>query len=181
MARADRFILLPMLAALAACGGGDAAAPGDHGTPPPQASALERAAIASGAIADPRAISPVGLYQRPHEAGRDLLCLIPGPAQKPYRFGMEAVFGTEQSCRGEGTARRAGDKLILHFSGRSGCIVVADYEGDRIALPGVVDMACDALCSGRGSLAGVSLPRIGNDPRAAAVATDRRGGTLCGG
>ena len=142
------------------------------------ASGLERAAIATGAIADASKISPVGLFQRSHEAGRDSLCIIPGRSGD-FRFGAEAIFGTEQSCRGHGTARRAGDKLILSFSGGRKCIIVAQYDGDQVALPGVVDMACDRLCDGRGNLEGVTFPRIANDAGVALRARDREDEPLC--
>jgi hypothetical protein len=142
-------------------------------------SALERAALAAGIIADASKISPVGLYQRPHEAGRDSLCLIPGEGAR-YGFGMEAIFGTEQYCKGHGTARRVGDKLILHFSGRSRCLIVARYDGDRIALPGVVDIKCADLCSERGSLEGVTFPRISSEPGMALAVRNRDGEEMCG-
>jgi hypothetical protein len=172
-----------LLLALASCGRPDGGEEGrDDGAEATarRTSALERAAIESGAIADPAALSPVGLFQSRHEAGQDIMCVAPADGKR-HRFGLEAVFGTEQSCRGEGTAHRAGDKLILHFSGRAGCIIVARYEGDRIALPGVVDLACDSLCTGRGSLAGVSLPRLSGDAGAARAARDRSGNPLCHG
>lgn len=142
-------------------------------------SALERAALAAGVIADATRTSPVGLYQRPHEAGRDSLCLIPKEGAR-YAFGMEAIFGTEQYCKGHGAARRVGDKLILHFSGRSRCLIVARYEGDRIALPGVVDVKCADLCSERGSLEGVTFPRVSGDPAAALAVRNRDGEEMCG-
>ncbi|TKV40944.1 hypothetical protein A0U87_22855, partial [Sphingobium sp. MP9-4] len=142
------------------------------------ASGLERAAIATGAIADASRIAPVGLFQRRHEAGRDSLCVLPAKSGD-YRFGLEAIFGTEQSCHGAGTARRAGDKLILSFSGGRKCIIVAQYDGDQVALPGVVDMACDRLCDGRGNLEGVTFPRIANDAGAALRARDREDEPLC--
>ena len=142
------------------------------------ASGLERAAIASGAIADASRMSPVGLYQRNHEAGRDALCVVPAGGGQ-LRFGLEAIFGEEPSCRGHGVARRAGDKLVLSFRGGDRCIVVAQYDGDQIALPGVVDMACAALCEGRGTLEGVSFPRVANDAAAALRSTDRAGSALC--
>lgn len=135
-------------------------------------SGLERAALATGVIADVSQVSPVGVFQRRHEAGRDRLCIVADRAGD-YRFGMEAIFGADEHCRGKGTARRAGDKLILHFSGGSRCLIVAQYDGDRVALPGVVDMKCDALCSGRGSLEGVALPRISG--------ADGGGDSLCAG
>ncbi len=142
------------------------------------ATGLERAAIESGVITDATRTSPVGLYQRSHEAGRDSLCVMPGN-KGGFRFGMEAVFGEEPSCRGEGTARRTGDKLILSFKGGARCIVVAQYDGDQVALPGVVDMACARLCEGRGSLEGVSFPRVASDAAVALRVRARNGDPLC--
>ena len=144
------------------------------------ASGLERAAIESGAITDTGKTSPVGLYQRSHEAGRDLLCVMPAK-DAAFRFGLQANFGEDQSCRGQGTARRAGDKLILSFMGGDRCIVVAQYDGDQVALPGVVDMACADLCEGRGTLEGVSFPRIANDTASALRARDSDDKALCEG
>lgn len=141
-------------------------------------SGLERAAIESGVITDAAKISPVGLFQRRHEAGRDALCVIPG-AKGTLRFGLEANFGEELACRGQGSARRAGDKLILRFAGGDRCIIVAQYDGDQVALPGVVDMACARLCDGRGTLEGVSFPRIAGDAATALRARGRGGGLLC--
>lgn len=141
-------------------------------------SGLERAAIESGVIADPVSISPVGLFQRRHEAGIDKLCVRPGTGRQ-FRFGVEAVFGAGEHCRGTGLARRAGDKLILRFLGAPQCIVVAQYDGDRVAMPGVVDLNCARLCGGRGSLEGVSLPRLSSDAASALAARDRTDGALC--
>lgn len=142
------------------------------------ASGLERAAIESGAITDAGKTSPIGLYQRSHEAGRDLLCVMPAK-DAGFRFGLQANFGEDQSCRGQGTARRAGDKLILSFKGGDRCIIVAQYDGDQVALPGVVDMGCANLCEGRGSLEGVSFPRIANDAASALRVRDSGGQALC--
>lgn len=153
-----------------------------HPSPPAAQSALERAALKTGVIADASRMSPVGLYQRRHEAGRDLLCLVPDPdRQDRFRFGLEAIFGTEQHCAGHGSARRAGDKLILRFSGRSRCLIVAQYDGDRVSLPGVVDMKCDPLCSERGSLEGVIFPRLNASAGDAVAAKGRSGNRLCDG
>ncbi|WIW89210.1 hypothetical protein K3M67_04345 [Sphingobium sp. V4] len=169
---------LALLILLAACQRpperGDAGPDGGRAS----VSGLERAAIEAGAIADASRISPVGLFQRAHEAGRDSLCVIPGQDGQ-FRFGLEAVFGEEPSCRGHGTARRTGDKLILSFRGGDRCIIVAQYDGDQVALPGVVDMACADLCEGRGSLEGVSFPRVANDAASALRARDRGNTPLC--
>jgi hypothetical protein len=141
-------------------------------------SALERAALNAGVITNSAKVSVPGLYQRRHEAGVDTLCVAPGKDRR-YDFGMEAVFGTAQYCRGGGTARRVGDKLILHFSGRSQCIIVAQYDGDRVALPGVVDVKCADLCIGRGSLEGVTFPRLPFGAEARKQVIDHDGGPIC--
>lgn len=153
----------------------DMAAEAGGGLP---ASGLERAAIESGVITDAAKISPVGLFQRRHEAGRDALCVVPG-AKGTLRFGLEANFGEQLACRGQGTARRAGDKLILRFAGGDRCIIVAQYDGDQVALPGVVDLACAQLCDGRGTLEGVSFPRIASDAGTALRALGQGGDPLC--
>lgn len=173
-----RLISLAALLLLAACqrGGAPASVPqGDSGS---TGSGLERAAIETGVITDAARVPAIGLYQRNHEAGRDALCVIPA-SNGDYRFGMEAVFGEEQSCRGRGGARRAGDKLILSFSGSDRCIVVAQYDGDQLSLPGVLDMKCADLCEGRGSMEGVSFPRLSGDAASALRARDSHGNPLC--
>lgn len=141
--------------------------------------ALEQAAIDSGAIVDPGAVDPAGLFQRVHEGGRDSLCLMPDKTGG-YRFGMEANFGENQYCGGHGHAKRAGRTLVLNFAGGR-CSIVAGYEGDRLTLPGVVDAACDSLCTDRGSLAGVSLPRLPGDQSVAMRVNGRDGIPLCSG
>lgn len=144
-------------------------------SPTGQQSALEQAALEAGIIADAGKTAVTGLYQRRHEAGRDSLCVSPGDGKR-YRFGLEAIFDTEQHCRGEGTARQVGDKLILRFTGGSQCLIVAQYDGDRVAMPGVVDMKCATLCNGRGSLEGVTFPRLLSG---SANTLDRNGEPIC--
>jgi hypothetical protein len=151
---------------------------------PPQAnvsaadiSPLERAGIAAGVVADARGTSVIGLYQHMHEAGRDALCIVPGEKGR-FVFGAQAVFGEETICRGHGTARMAGDKLILNFA-RSACLVVAGYDGDRVSLPGALDMTCADLCTNRGTFEGVSFPRVSSEISAARAVRDREGDPLC--
>lgn len=172
-----RRISLLLLCVLTACQREPVAGEGSNSRAVP-VSGLERAAIASGVITDATKVSPIGLFQRSHEAGRDALCVVPGRGGA-MRFGLEANFGDGQSCHGHGNARRAGDKLILHFSGGSRCIVVAQYDGDQVALPGVVDLACADLCEGRGTMDGVSFPRIAGDAATALRASDTDGQMLC--
>lgn len=173
-----RRISLVALLLLAGCQRGETPSGGVSGAGGSSGSGLERAAIAAGVVADVARVSPVGLYQRRQEAGRDLLCVVPGKDGN-FRFGTEAVFGPDERCRGHGTARPAGDKLILSFARSDKCIIVAQYDGDQISLPGVLDMKCADLCDGRGTLEGVSFPRVANEARAALQARDRKGDALC--
>ena len=172
-----RTSVVASLLMLAACQRGDAPA-----APAPEnlssGVGLERAAIESGVVADIGQISPVGLYVRHHEAGSDALCVMPDGGDS-FRFGLQALFGAQEGCFGRGTMRRAGDKLVLRFAGRDRCIIVAQYDGDRVALPGVVDMKCNALCDGRGTMEGVSFPRISSEASAALRARDAQGEPLC--
>lgn len=173
---------LLLLLALAACGAGDTGRNDQNvaslalETGAQDLSALERAALETGAIADAGRISPVGLYRNRHEAGADQLCIAPGESEERMRFALEARFGGESGCRGHGTVRRAGERLIFNFA-RSACLVVAGYEGDRIAFPGAVDVDCASLCSERGALDGVSFPRFTREP--APSAKDSEGQPLC--
>jgi len=155
---------------LAACGPGDRQA--DQGAAQSNApsSPLERAALKAGVIVDAAAVSPVGLYRHRHEAGLDSLCIVKGK-DGALDFGLEAIFGEGVECRGHGTLRASGDKLIMNFA-RSACLVVAGYEGDRVSLPGALDVQCASLCSERGSLEGVSFPRVSREE---SVARDARG------
>lgn len=178
-----RPLVLALAGLVAACGGpgqapsGGTGAGGNISNMSAPAAALERAAIDAGVVADVSKISPVGLYRHRHEAGRDSLCILPDKEGK-MRFGLEAVFGENIECRGQGTLRRSGDRLIMNFA-RSACIVVARYEGDRIALPGTLDVECGRLCSERGTMEGVSFPRVSGSASVAADARSAKGKRLC--
>lgn len=142
----------------------------------PAASALELAAQHAGVVSDTSA-SPIGLYRSRHEAGQDSLCIVNGK-DGAMRFGLEAAFGEHSECHGAGALRRSGDRLILNFD-RSACLVIADYEGDRVALPGALDVECNRLCSQRGTLEGVAFPRVSRDEGVARDARSRKGDPLC--
>lgn len=174
--RRDAAAALLLALPLGGCGGSGGGAGADHAAETP-ASALEQAAIRAGVIADAGRISPIGLYRRRHEAGLDSLCILPG-AGKDMRFGLDATFGEHIRCSGHGTARQSGDKLILNFA-RSACLVVARYDGDRVALPGSLDVDCESLCSERGSLEGVAFPRVSREAVVAGAARDSENAPLC--
>src|SRR3546814_6824277 len=76
------------------------------------------------------------------------MCLVPDGKQE-YRFGLAAHSGGASYCSGRGRAKQAGDMLVLRFDKPSRCIIVAQYDGDRIALAGAVDLECDTLCQER--------------------------------
>ncbi len=177
------WLVLALVGAATGCDGQGASQPGEGGAAgnvaptTAAAAALERAAIDAGAIADIGATSPVGLYRHRHESGRDSLCILPGEEGR-MRFGLEAVFGENIECHGQGTLRQSGDKLILNFA-RSACLVVARYEGDRIVLPGALDVDCNRVCGDRGTLEGVTFPRVSASASVAADARSDKGSALC--
>lgn len=166
-----RSVAVPlMLLALASCSGGEGSSAGNTANAAPSAAAaLEQAAVDAGVVTRADGLSPVGLYRRRHEAGLDSLCIVDGVNGETL-FGVEAVFGRGISCRGQGTLSRSGDRLILTFAG-STCRIEAQYKGDRVIFPGMLDPACSHLCTKRGSLEGVSLPRVSREE---SVARDAR-------
>jgi hypothetical protein len=175
--RRARLLVLAASLGVVACDGGGAPSSGEPRTE--VANGLESLAVESGALDDLTARDPVGSYGRTYEGGRDRLCIVPDDGEGRYRFGAEMRIGDEGRCGGSGTARYAGDRLIFNFAGGT-CLIVARYEGDRIVMPGAVDVACASLCSDRGSLAGVTFPRTGNDQAAARRARTHDGDRLCG-
>lgn len=138
--------------------------------------ALEQAALDTGVIVDAAVIDPSGLYQRSHEAGTDSVC-IAEKLEGKQRFAVSFSFAEKEFCAGRGQLKQAGDNLIMRFDKSGGCIIIAQYDGDRIAIPGTVDVKCEAICTDRGSMAGVALPRVSAGPDA--QTRDRAGEPLC--
>ncbi len=168
----------PMLLALASCGGGGNSPANDTAnTAPSAAAALEQAAVDAGVVTQADGLPPVGLYRRRHEAGLDSLCIVSGK-DRETRFGLEAVFGEGISCRGRGTISGTGNRLTVAFAG-SACRIEVEYDGDRVTFPGAVDAACSHLCTERGSLEGVSFPRVSREESVARDARARDRTKLC--
>lgn len=170
----------PILLALVSCGGGGAERAANNTTAaavPAAGSALEQTAIDAGLVAESDALSPIGLYRQRHEAGLDSLCIVEGKDGET-RFGLEATFGRGVDCHGQGTLVRSGDRLMLTFAG-SACRIEAAYEGDQVTFPGTIDAACSHLCTERGSLEGVSFPRVSREDSVARDARAQNRGRLC--
>lgn len=165
---------LALLLLLAACGDRESRASRSADEAPD----LERAAIESGAIPDTGGLDPKGLYQRRHEGGTDTICLIPD-GEREYRFGAAAFSGGRSRCSGRGRAKLVGQLLIMRFKKPSRCIIIAQYEGDRLAMPGAVDVECDKLCAERASFAGVAVPRVSASETAAGLVQSTDGSPLC--
>lgn len=118
---------------------------------------LEMAARERG-IVRPDTASPVGVFERTHELGRDAMCAVPDGAGQ-WRFAMTASFGPGLHCAASGTIVRAGDGWRMRFAGADGCEALAQEEEDELRLPGNLPPQCESLCRKRATLAGLRLPR----------------------
>lgn len=118
---------------------------------------LEVAARERGVVR-PEADSPVGVFERRHDLGRDAMCVVPDGAGK-WRFAVTASFGTTLSCLATGTMVREGDKWRMRFAGVEGCEALVHEEEDELRLPGRLPPQCARLCPNRASLSGLRLPR----------------------
>jgi len=171
------------LVALLLVGGGDGASERESRAERPTATAdsLDALAMESGALPDQSIETPVGRYGRRYEGGVDRLCIVPeGEDGERYRFGAEMLIGGDEYCRGAGEAEMDGDMVSLRFEGiGEGCTIKARYEGDRLVMPGQLGMACNLLCSSRGTFAGTAFPRMDRDGAAAAQMRDANKALLC--
>ena len=136
---------------LAACDR-EPAAPAPAATTEAPGAALERAAIAAGAIVDPGALDPAGAYA----SDTDRICVVAQGGS--YRVGASIDYGEGQRClaRGEGRARK--QQLRIDFG--AGCTLEARFDGERIVFPAVVSGACERHCIGRASLSALSAERL---------------------
>lgn len=170
-----------VLLMLASCGGGASEREDRAAQPSATADELDALAMESGALPGEGADNPVGRYGRRYEGGVDRLCIVPQSDDSDrYRFGAEMLIGGDEYCRGAGEARLHDGKLLLRFEGiGEGCTIEARYEGDRLVMPGTLGMACNLLCSSRGSFAGMSFPRIDRNAVAAGQMRDANKDLLC--
>lgn len=118
---------------------------------------LEVAARQRGVVR-PEAASPVGVFERTHDLGRDAMCVVPDGAGK-WRFAVTAAFGTSLSCTARGTMTRERNGWRMQFAGADGCDAFVHEQEDELRLPGRLPPQCARLCPNRASLSGLRLPR----------------------
>ena len=118
---------------------------------------LEVAARERGVVRT-EATTPVGVFERKHDLGRDAMCVVPDGAGK-WRFAVTAAFGPGLSCTASGTMVREGDSWRMRFAGADGCEALVHEEEDELRIPGNLPSQCDRLCPDRASLSGLRLPR----------------------
>ena len=118
---------------------------------------LEVAARQRGVVRA-EAMTPVGVFERAHDLGRDAMCVVPDGSAK-WRFAVTAAFGPGLSCTANGTMVREGDSWRMRFAGADGCEALVHEEEDELRIPGNLPSQCDRLCPDRASLSGLRLPR----------------------
>jgi hypothetical protein len=118
---------------------------------------LEVAARQRGVVR-PEATSPVGVFERAHDLGRDAMCVVPHGTGK-WRFTVTAAFGPGLSCVAAGTMVREGEGWRMRFAGVDGCEALVHEEEDELRLPGSLPPQCARLCPDHASLSGLRLPR----------------------
>lgn len=164
-----------VFAALLLGGCQQAASPQPATTPTP--TGLEAAAIRAGVIPDPASTDITGLYVQ--EADR--VCVV--PSATAYRIGVTVEYDDHEHCGGSGVVTRAGETLHVAFDPPStaagGCSFDARFEGDRIVFPGRVPDGCQALCTERASIAGLTLDRLSESVSEASTLRDTRGKLVC--
>jgi hypothetical protein len=104
------------------------------------------------------ATSPVGVFERAHDLGRDAMCVVSDGAGQ-WRFAVTTSFGTSLSCAASGTIVQDRDVWRMRFAGHEGCEATVREDEDELRLPGRLPPQCANLCPSRASLAGLRLPR----------------------
>jgi len=139
-------------------------------TPPTPGERLEAAAVAAGLVTDPATAPIAGSWAR--DTGR--MCIV--PAGGGDRLGVLLDYGDRQGCAGSGTVERHGDRLRVALGD---CRFDARYDGEHITLPAQLPPACEAMCTGRATLAALEVDRIGTSVSEASQLRTPRGQLLC--
>jgi hypothetical protein len=134
-------------------------------------SRLEQAAIATGVVRDPASADLTGVYARDPER----VCVV--PAAKDFRIGVTLDYGEGQQCSASGTLRREGERLKVDLG--DGCAFDARFDGQGIKFPGALPDQCRKKCTGRATLAGISVDALSASLSEATALTDANGRALC--
>ena len=113
--------------------------------------ALERTAIAAGAVADPAALDPAGAYA----SETDRACLV--RTADAMRIGVSVDYGAGQRCLARGTVR-GNAKLAIDLG--DDCRFEGRFDGARVVFPATVPVACDRACTGRATLGAMTAERL---------------------
>lgn len=131
---------------------------------------LEIAAQAAGVVIDPN--GPLtGAWAR----DTDRVCVVQGAGGT--RIGAVVDYGEGQACAASGTLERSGERVRVTFGA---CRFDARFDGERLSFPAEIPDACDRLCTGRASLAALSVERQGESVSEAATLRGPDGALLCG-
>jgi len=141
-------------------------------TPPSPGARLERAAAAAGLVPDAEHASIVGSWAR----DSDRVCVVPKGATT--RIGVVSDYGEGQGCAASGTVERDATRLKVRLGE---CRFEARFDGERIAFPAELPIACAAACTGRATLAAVTVERLSGSASEAATLRSPRGRLLCAG
>jgi hypothetical protein len=132
---------------------------------------LEQAAIATGVIRDPASADLTGVYASDPER----VCVV--PAAQDFRIGVTLDYGEGQQCHASGTLVRSGETLKVDLG--DGCAFEARFDGQGIRFPGALPDACQAKCTGRATMAGLSVDTLSASLSEATALTDAKGRALC--
>lgn len=132
---------------------------------------LEAAAVDAGLVSDPARVSLIGSWAR----DTDRVCVVPG-GNGALRIGVLIDYGAAQGCAASGTARRSGAKVAIDFGA---CRFDARIDGDRLVFPADLPGACDAVCTGRASLAALAVDHLSGSTAEAETLRAPRGQPLC--
>jgi hypothetical protein len=161
-------LLVAALVVLAGCSGKQAAADAPTGG---AGARLEQAAIATGVIRDPASTDLTGVYADDPER----VCVV--PAATDFRIGVTLDYGEGQQCSASGTLRRSGAVLKVDLG--DGCAFDARFDGEGIKFPGVLPDRCQKKCTGRATMAGLSVDTLSASLSEATALTDAKGRALC--
>ncbi len=158
-------IALALVLLLSACGAQPPAAQDTSGA------RLEAAAVRAGLVGDPARASLAGSWAR----DTDRVCVVPSGGDT-FRIGALIDYGEGQGCAASGTAQRRGDRVSVTFGA---CRFTASFEGDRIVFPAELPAVCDRLCTGRASLAALTVDHLSASTSEAETLRAPSGKLLC--